>query len=826
MESGVQGKPSGRFLNVMDTVVNWCRQYSLWPLFFGLSCCFVEEAASFTSRYDIARFGAEVLRPSPRQADLLIVSGTVFKKIAPVVLRLYEQMPEPKWVISMGSCSNSGGMYDVYSVVQGVDQIIPVDIYIPGCPPRPEAVLQGLVMLQEKIVSTERPSRKIFHMQGGSQGTDKPVLEEGITKSGDPRGPGYQGVTIRGTSVQPGPPPQWGSRSDIMWTPPAHRIELTSADRSLGSELTERFSGKVRQAPHTSDMITFYVDRDSVKDVLRFLKFEATPRYKRLDDLTAIDESERRDRIWDSSFSEAITDAGAADSYAQRPRRPYPDFTLVYQLLSFDGVSRLRIKTGLDGPNPTAASVTDIWPSANWYEREVYDMFGVTFEGHPNLSRILMPSWWEGYPLRKGYPGRGTQLPPYTFVDARLRQPADAGEIAARDHKSPSDRREFFLNIGPHHVSTHGLLRCIAALDGEEIKDLDLEIGYHHRAAEKLGERQTWHQYIPYTDRNDYLGGCCNELSYVTAIETLAGIEVPERAQAIRVIMSELYRLSNHLVWFATFAHDLGAMTPNFYTFAEREMILDVAELISGGRLHPEYLRIGGVAADLPEGWKEALDKLIAIFPGRLTEYEKLLGKNPIFLARTQGIGKISLDEAMDWGVTGPNLRACGFDWDLRKKFPYSGYENYEFEVPTASAGDCHARYLVRVEEMRQSIRIIEQAARNMPSGRTISEDYRYVIPKRDEMLHDIETLIHHFINVTRGMKMPRGEAYGATEGPRGEHGYYAVSDGLGYAYRLRVRGPGFANVQTLPLMTEGESIADLIAIIGSIDIILPDIDR
>ncbi|MGC8493105.1 MAG: NADH dehydrogenase (quinone) subunit D [Syntrophobacteraceae bacterium] len=825
MERGVQ---EGRFLSLADRLINWSRKYSLWPMFFGLSCCFVEEAAAFTSRYDLARFGAEVLRPSPRQADLLIVSGTVFKKIAPVVLRLYEQMPEPKWVISMGSCSNSGGMYDVYSVVQGVDQILPVDVYVPGCPPRPEALMEGLVILQDKIASTEKPSRRIFHLGGGSQGTERPILEVGATKSEDPRGPGYQGVTIRGTSVLPGEL-QWGSRSDIMWTPPAHRMEFSDADLALAAEVRERFGDRARLAPHSSDMLTFEVDRGSVKDVLRYLKNESKAQFKRLDDLTAIDESARRNRVWNKDFAEATSDAGAVGALSQKEHERYPDFTMVYQLLSFDTASRVRIKSGLDaegGAGAAAASVTDIWPSANWYEREVFDMFGIRFEGHPHLRRILMPEWWEGHPLRKNYPGRATEMAPYTRDDARKRQPMDAAEVASLDGKAPEGGREFFLNIGPHHVSTHGLLRCIAALDGEEIKSLDLEIGYHHRATEKVGERQSWHQYIPYTDRNDYLAGSSLEFSYVSAVEKLAGIHVPERAQAVRVLLAELYRLSNHLVWLATFAHDLGAMTPNFYTFVEREMILDIIELITGGRLHAEFLRIGGLAADLPDGWKKAVDDLTAIFPRRLFEYEKLVRRNPIFLARTKGIGRITLEEAMDWGVTGPNLRACGLAWDLRKKMPYSGYDNYEFEVPTQTEGDCYARYLVRIEEMRQSIKIIEQVARNMPAGRHVTDDYRYAIPRREEMLRDIETLIHHFINVTRGMKIPVGEAYGATEVPRGEHGYYVVSDGLGYAYRMRVRGPGFANIQTLPLLATGESIADLISIIGSMDVILPDIDR
>jgi NADH-quinone oxidoreductase subunit B/C/D len=791
-----QKKLNERLLNNADLVINWARKYSLWPMFFGLSCCFVEEATALTPRYDMARFGAEVLRASPRQADLLIIAGTVFKKIAPVVLRLYEQMAEPKWVISMGSCSNCGGMYDVYSVVQGVDQILPVDVYIPGCPPRPEAVLQGLVMLQDKITSEEKPIRSIVHLEGGTQGTQKPIQVDGQTKSRDPRGPGMEGTVIRGTSAVPTEFRE--SRSDLMWTPPPGQIELNENDKTLTQIIKENFADAVQQTPPSSDMLTFQVSEDRIKDVLRFLKSETTQKFQRLEDLTVIDES------------------------ARRKRESYPDFTLIYNLLSFEPAGRLRLKVPLYGKNPVCRSVTDIWPSANWYEREVYDMFGVRFEGHPNLQRIIMPHDWEGHPLRKSYPGRATQMPPYTHADAQKNQPLDGGfyvEKAQKEHR-------LVLNIGPHHVGTHGLIRYIAALDGEEITDLKMEIGYHHRGVEKIGERQTWHQFIPYTDRVDYLAGVANNLPYVMAVETLAAITVPERAQVIRVMLSEFFRLSNHLVWFGTYAHDVGAMAPNFYTFREREMIMDIVELITGGRLHPSWFRLGGVAADLPDGWKAAVDGFVKIFPRRLDEYEALIRKNPIFKARTQGIGRLTLKDAMEWGVTGPNLRACGLQWDLRKAFPYCGYENFNFEVPTAPEGDCYARYLVRVEEMRQSLGIIKQAADNMPCGRCITDDYRYVIPQRKDMLNDIESLIHHFVNVTRGPRIPSGEAYASCEIPRGEQGYYVASDGLGYSYRTRIRGPGFANVQVIPLMAVGETIADLIAIIGSFDYIMPDIDR
>ncbi len=811
--------PENTRLARLDKIINWARQYSLWPLFFGTSCCFIEMAAAFTPRYDLARFGAEVLRGSPRQADLLIVAGTVFKKIAPVVLRLYEQMAEPKWVISMGSCSNCGGMYDVYSVVQGVDQIIPVDVYIPGCPPRPEAVEHGLLLLQEKIAS-EKPARSVFHLKGGTQGSQKPVLLDGQTKSRDTRGPGYEGIPTRGTSVSS--PRFWDSRSDLMWTPSPHWIELKEEDQSLTKVLKEKFRDGIQETPQTSDMLTFQVSEDRLKEVLHFLKTEATPKFLRLDDLTAIDESARRGLQSYVAYSGTVANEISGGESTRPLRQAYPDYTLVYHLLSFTPPTRLRLKVGLTGKNPATETITDLWPSSNWYEREVYDMFGIRFEGHPNLRRILNAHDWENHPLRKDIPGRATQMAPYTRRDAQEHQPLDAGAFLKRN----KEKDEFLLNLGPHHVGTHGLMRFILSLKGEEITEIDMDIGYHHRGVEKIGEHQSWHQFIPYTDRVDYFGGAANNLAYLNSVETLTGIKVPDRAKFIRVMVSEFFRINNHLVWFGTFAHDVGAITPTFYTFREREKILDIVELITGGRMHPSWFRIGGVAADLPEGWKEAVDDFVKIFPNRIKEYEALITKNPIFRARTRGVGRLSLQDAMEWGVTGPNLRACGLEWDLRRKFPYSGYEAFDFDIPTATDGDCYARYLVRVEEMRQSLRIIEQAAAQMPPGRYVCDDTRYSVPQKPDTLKDIESLIHHFINVTRGPKIPRGEAYAPIEIPRGEQGYYVVSDGLNMAYRMRIRTPGFANVQVIPLMARGRLISDLLAIIGSVDYVLPDIDR
>ena len=774
-----------------------------------------------TPSYDMARFGAEVFRGSPRQSDLLIISGTIFKKFAPALVRLFEQMAEPKWVISMGSCANCGGMYDGYSVVQGVDQILPVDVYIPGCPPRPEAMLQGLVLLQEKIMS-EKPVRSVFPLGGGgTQGSMRPLLVDGESKSRDTRGPGFEGVPARGASVVPAT--FWDSRSDLMWTPPAHRIELSEGDKSLAVLLSERFGESVREASGTSDMLTFFVQESRVKDVLRFLKHESASKYQRLDDLTAVDESARRTHIADGIYNGAVGKEVFPGVTPRPERKIYSDYTLVYHLLSFEPAGRIRLKVPLFGKDPAPATVTDIWPSANWYEREVYDMFGIRFPGHPNLRRILTPPGWEGHPLRKNHPGRATEMPPYTIEDVRSHEPQDAGLLLQAKGASED---ALILNIGPHHVGTHGLMRYVPALKGEEITAIDMDIGFHHRSVEKIGEHQSWHQFIPYTDRVDYLSGSANNLAYLRSVEQLAGIKVPDRGEYIRVMLTEFFRISNHLVWFGTYLQDTGAIGPVFYAFRDREKIMDIVELITGGRLHPSWFRIGGVAQDLPEGWKDPVDEFVKMFPGRIRDYEALAKKNPIFKARTRGVGAISRRDAMEWGVTGPNLRACGLEWDLRKRFPYSAYEDFDFDIPTAEKGDCYARYTVRMEEMRQSLRIIEQAADRMPPGRYKTDDCRYSLPEKGEALRDIESLIHHFVNVTRGPKIPRGEAYTSTEVPRGEQGYYVVSDGVDSAYRMRIRSPGFANIQTVPLMVEGRLLQDLTAVLGSIDYIMPDIDR
>ncbi|MBI5571618.1 MAG: NADH dehydrogenase (quinone) subunit D, partial [Desulfomonile tiedjei] len=357
-------------------------------------------------------------------------------------------------------------------------------------------------------------------------------------------------------------------------------------------------------------------------------------------------------------------------------------------------------------------------------------------------------------------------------------------------------------------------------------RDVALDIGYHHRGAEKMAERQSWHTFIPYTDRIDYLGGVMNNLPYVLTVEKLAGIDVPDRVKVIRIMLSEFFRIASHLVFYGTFAQDLGAMSPVFFMFNDRERVFDIIEAVCGGRMHPMWFRIGGVAQDLPKGWDGLVREFLSYMEPRLKEYDDLVMGNRIFKARTQGVARYTVDEAIEWGVTGPGLRATGLEWDFRKKRPYSGYDQLEFDIPIGNNGDCYDRCAVRVEEMRQSLRIIEQCLNNMPEGPYKADHPLAVPPRKDRTMQDIETLITHFLAVSWGPVIPPGEAFCGIEATKGNNGYYLVSDGNSSAYRCRIRTPSFPHLQMIPVVVKGLPVADLVAFLGSIDYVMADVDR
>lgn len=580
----------------------------------------------------------------------------------------------------------------------------------------------------------------------------------------------------------------------------------TNREQSTDPRFAKTRAVPLRQET-ADDIDTFWIAPADLDGTLRHLKSVVNRPYPLLYDITAIDERHRQ----------------------YRAGQPASDFTVVYHLFSFERKKFIRLKVALTGDYPSLPSITGVWAMADWYECEVWDMFGIRFDGHPRLRRILMPKTWDGHPLRKEHPARATEMPAYALSVEKMdkEQSAMKFDPEAYGLQRESEGSDYmFLNLGPAHPGTHGVLRMILQLDGEEIVEAIPDIGYHHRGAEKIGERQSWHNYIPYTDRVDYLGGVLNNFPYVLAVEKLAGITVPPRAQVARIMMAEFYRIASHLVWYGTFTADLGAISPIFYMFSDRERIFHITEAICGGRMHAGWFRIGGVADDLPVGWERLVKEFVDYLPARLVEYDKMMMANSILKGRTKGIGAFTKDEAIEWGVTGPGLRACGFEWDWRKQQSYGGYDQFDFEIPTATGGDCYDRAVVRVAEMRQSLRIIQQCLDNMPAGPIKADHPVTTPPPKPQSLEDIETLINHFLGVSWGPVIPAGEALIGMEASKGNNGYYLVSDGGTSSYRTRIRTPSFPHMQMVPELTRGMMIPDLMAILAAVDFVLADIDR
>ena len=591
----------------------------------------------------------------------------------------------------------------------------------------------------------------------------------------------------------------------------APRPAPAAGEAAVLRELSERFPDLRLVEQETQDGIpTAWVPADRALQVLRYLGREAAEPFAMLYDLGGVDERQR----------------------LHREGQPDAAFSVFYHLVSYGRNADVRLKVALPEEAPEVHSVAGVWPAADWYERELAEMFGVGVAGHDHLHKLLLPPWWDGHPLRKEHPSRGTEYGPFELPDALVDEWQEQLRFKPEMWGLPStddDPTLMYLNVGPQHGATHGPFRVVLGLRDEEIVSLIPDIGFHHRGQEKLAERQSWHTYIPYTDRVDYLGGVTNNLPYVLSVEKLCGIEVPERAQLIRVLLCEAYRIASHLVFYGTYAQDIGALSPVFYMFEDREILFDeVIEPITGGRMHPNWFRIGGVAEDLPRGWKQRVLDYCDYLPPRLDEYDKLVMDNRIVKARMVGVSPISVDDAVAWGLTGPMLRAAGLPWDWRKQRPYSHYDWFDFDVPVGTTGDCYDRAAVHIEEMRQSLRIMRQVAEAMPDEGPYKAYHPLATPpmKEPHTMHDIESLITHFLGVTWGPVVPPGEASVYTEGTKGQYSYYAISDGANSAYRIRIRTACFPHLQVLPKLCIGYEIADLVTVLGSLDFVMADVDR
>ncbi|WP_343128715.1 NADH-quinone oxidoreductase subunit C/D [Buchnera aphidicola (Kurisakia onigurumii)] len=582
-----------------------------------------------------------------------------------------------------------------------------------------------------------------------------------------------------------------------------------NSDISIIRELYLYFEKKFFYVQSTHiECPVIWVNKKIFIEVILFLKNKSSVLYNMLFDLHGIDERAR-------NYKKEIINC---------------DFSVFYHLCSIDKNKDIILKVPLFEKKLNISSIHHIFLNSNWYERETWEMFGIIFNNHPNLTRIIMPKTWKGYPLRKDFPARATEYTPFSLNAMKLKQEMEDLKFDPKlwGMKNKEKNSDFmFLNLGPNHPSSHGAFRIILQLKGEKIIDCVPDIGYHHRGAEKMAERQSWHSYIPYTDRIEYLGGCVNEMPYILAVEKLAKIIVSDRIKVIRVMLSELFRINSHLLYISTFIQDIGGMTPVFLAFTDRQKVYDVIEFITGSRMHPAWFRIGGLAQDLPKGWEKILKNMLSWLPKRLNFYIKSFLKNSILISRSKNIACYNKKEALDWGVTGSGLRATGVNFDVRKNRPYSGYDFFNFNIPIGSGiSDCYSRVMLKVEEIFESISILYQCLKNMPEGSFKMDHPLTTPPLKKYVLKNIETLITHFLNVSWGPVIPPNESFQMIEATKGINSYYLISDGGTMSYRTRIRTPSFPHLQQIPSVIRGSLISDLIVYLGSIDFVMSDVDR
>ncbi len=803
------------FLTKLDDFYNWGRAYSLWPLTMGLACCAIEMIATGTARYDQDRFGAALFRATPRQADMMIVSGTVTKKMAPQVIRIYNQMAEPKYVISMGACATGGGPFkEGYNVVSGIDKFIPVDVYVPGCPPTPQALLYGIMKLQEKIKSQSIRTVPWYRKEEKMDAVPIPILGPDII---DPRELPQIKEELEKARQEPeeaageeeSEKPKPKKRAAKPPKVPTWEIEPTEEAAALADSINQalQLDGAV-----TAEKETFVVAREHLVDVARHVRDELG--FELLSNVTGVDYLGRED----------------------------DRFEVVYHLYSVSQPEKagLTLKARAPENDPELPSLYDLWKTCYLQEREIYDLYGINFSGHPNMKRILLWDDFYGHPMRKDYEeafyeepvkpfnsrwpdGQHERIEAQNPFNKNVVYPKDwdidnwkpddfedslAHIVEARDIQPGTDfdTDRIVLNLGPHHPSTHGVFRMVVTLEGETVIDLEPVMGYLHRNHEKIGERNGWLMNMPFTDRLDYINSMQNNLAYALTVEKLAGIEVPERAEYIRVIMAELTRIFSHLSLVGFLTNDLGCMfTPLFYAFESRERVLDLFEEASGSRMMCNYMRFGGVAYDVNDDWLKRAKAVTKTLANDLGELDTLLSETEIVLSRTKGVGYLSPEALISHGVTGPMLRAAGIEYDVRRVEPYSIYDRFDFDVPIQTDSDVYSRYYQRLLEAQESLKILDQAFEGIKEtepGDIMGGKSSYTI------------------------RVPAGEAYVRTEHSKGELGFYVVSNGSGNPWRYRVRAPSYINLNALADMAKGGKVADVIVTLGAIDIVLGEVDR